>query len=320
MKVLITGGLGFVGTHLTRLLRNRGHDVFTLDLLPSPDPRHFRADIRSYRSLRGILEKGFDLVYHLAAEAGRWNGEDHYEALWTTNVIGTKHLIRVQEALRFRLVYLSSSEVYGDYAGTMKEEVTERIPFHLLNDYAMTKWVGEEQILNSERMSGTESVRIRMFNLYGPGERFAPGRGVVARFIWHAMQGLPYTVYSAHRRTSTYIDDAVRTLGALTDRFRPGRVYNIGGFEEHDMKRVSDIILKHLGLDDSLVRYEEREAFTTLVKSVDCTRAVDELGHRIEIDLEEGLARTVRWAIDAYGAPRLRPSVSHAPSRNLGDP
>jgi dTDP-glucose 4,6-dehydratase len=300
MKILVTGGRGFIGRALVKQLREKGHDVWSLDLLHHPDPRHLRADTRSYTSLEAAVSQGFELVYHLAAEAGRWNGESHYESLWTTNVIGTKHLIRLQERYRFRMVFMSSSEVYGDYDGVMSEDVMDHVAIRQLNDYAMTKWVGEMQVMNSAAMFGTESVRIRMFNVYGPGEPYGANRGVVARFIWHALHGLPYTVYLNHHRTSTYLDDIIRSLAALVERFRPGAVYNLGGLEYHDIKTLSDLILEQLGLDDRLVAYAEGEAFTTKDKKVDMSRAIHELGHDPRVSLREGIARTVAWARTAY--------------------
>lgn len=297
MKILVTGGRGFIGQHLIRTLRADGHEVWSLDLEHHHHPQHLRADIRFFRDLEdAITPHAFELVYHLAAEAGRWNGESHYEALWQTNVIGTKNLIRLQEALRFRIVFMSSSEVYGDYDGVMGEEVPERIHIPLLNDYAMTKWVGEQQLLNSARMFGTESVRVRMFNVFGPGEYWGANRGVVVRFLWNAFHGLPYTVYLGHHRTSTYVTDAARTLANIATRFRPGAVYNVGGGDYHDIKTLSDLILAKLGKDESLVSYSSGEAFTTRDKRVDLSRAIADLDHRPQVNLSEGLDKTIAWA------------------------
>jgi len=301
MKILVTGGCGFIGRNLIQHLRTLGHEAWSLDVLHHPSPQHIRADVRSFRTLdQAFRTHQFNLVYHLAAEAGRWNGEDHYEALWSTNVIGTKHIIRLQESLRFRLVFMSSSEVYGDYDGLMEEGVMDRIAIRQLNDYAMTKWVGEQQLVNSAHMFSTESVRIRMFNVFGVGEPFGANRGVVARFIYHALHDWPYTVYLDHHRTTTFIDDAVRTLAVIPERFHPGEVYNLGGTEYHDIKTISDLVLMKLGKDDRLVTYKEAEAFTTRVKQVDLTRAIRDLGHAPKISLSDGLERTIAWASKAY--------------------
>ncbi len=252
-----------------------------------------------------VLETGkFAVVFHLAAETGRWNGEEHYEALWSTNVIGTKHLVRLQERLGFRLIFVSSSEIYGDYQGTMGEDVPEQVPIHLLNDYAMTKWVAEMQLRNSRQMFGTESVVVRLFNVYGPGEYFAPNRGVIARFIWCAIHDQPYTVFLDHSRSFTYIDDVTRTLAHIPERFRPGSVYNVGGASQQDIKTLSDRILEKLGKSDRLVVYEAGEPFTTQHKRVDLTRAIEELDHAPRVTIDEGLDRTIAWALEAYAGTR----------------
>lgn len=223
MRVLVTGSQGALGRPLVKELVKRGHEVWGCDLQHQRDENYIRADVSHYRQLERLFEHDYDYVYHLAAEFGRWNGEDYYETLWTSNVIGTKNIIRMQEKLKFRLVFFSSSEVYGDYNGLMSEEVMDSVEIRQLNDYAMTKWVGEMQILNSAAQFGTESVRVRLFNTYGPGEYYTPYRSAICTFIYRALKGLPYTVYLGHHRTSSYIDDTVWTLANIVERFRPRR-------------------------------------------------------------------------------------------------
>jgi dTDP-glucose 4,6-dehydratase len=239
-------------------------------------------------------------VYNLAAEFGRWNGEQYYENLWTSNVIGFKHLLRLQERFRFRMVHFSSSEVYGDYDGVMVEDVMDRHEIRQLNDYAMTKWVNEMQALNSASMFGTETVRVRLFNTYGPGEYYSPYRSALCIFCYSALHDLPYTVYLGHRRTSTYVTDACRTLANIYENFKPGEVYNIGGTDLHDMRTASDLILRLLGKDDRSVTYKEAEPFTTRDKVVDVSRAARDLRHQPRVGLEEGLERTLKWMKQVY--------------------
>jgi dTDP-glucose 4,6-dehydratase len=303
VRILITGGRGTIGLVLTDFLRRAGHDVWTCDLVHHHDARHVRCDVAEQRQLARLFDgERFDLVYHLAAEYGRWNGEEYYEDLWRTNVIGTKHLVRLQERLRFRLVFASTSEVYGDADEPMSEDLPDRREIRQLNDYALSKWVNEQQLLNSTAMFGTETVRVRLFNTYGPGEYFTPFRSAVCRFAYSALLDLPYTVYLEHRRTSIFISDAVRTLAALTERFVPGEVYNIGGTESHDMKQVSDTILRRLGKPDSRVTYAPAEPFTTKNKRLDTTKAARVLGHAPAVSLEMGLARTLDWMRAVYVA------------------
>ncbi|WP_058866434.1 NAD(P)-dependent oxidoreductase [Chloracidobacterium thermophilum] len=313
-RILVTGGLGVVGTWLVRELRERHHDVISCDLAHQPDevafglhgdlrePRYARCDIGEFRQLARLFEHfgRFDYVFHCAAEFGRWNGEDFYETLWRTNVIGTKHLLRLQESQRFRLVHFSSSEVYGDYPHLMVEHITDEVEIKQLNDYAMSKWVNEMQIRNAIAQHGVESVVVRLFNTYGPGEHYSPYRSVNCRFLYCALHGLPWTVYRGHARTSTFLADTIRTVANLVEHFKPGETYNIGGDQLHTIEELSDLVLKVTGASPTLVRYADAEPLTTKVKLVDTSKAVRDLGHRSTYSLEEGLRLTADWMRQVY--------------------
>ncbi len=303
MKILVTGGLGTIGRPLAQELRKPDHEVWVCDLMHAEGPNHIRCDVSKYRQVEQIFEdRDFDYVYHLAAEYGRWNGEDFYENLWLTNVVGTKNMIRLQEKKRFRMVLFSSAEVYGDYEGLMREEVMDSVPIKQMNDYAMTKWVNEMQVLNSAAMFGSETVRVRPVNVYGPGEYYSPYRGVIPNLIYKALKDLPYTVYLNHRRIFDYVEDTCRTFANIVDNFRPGEVYNVGGKPEWEceIKYVSDLILEYLGKDDSKVTYKEAEPFTTKVKKMDFSKAVRDLKHDPQIPLEVGIPRTIEWMKGVY--------------------
>jgi dTDP-glucose 4,6-dehydratase len=305
-KVLVTGGLGTVGHVLVKELEERGHDVWVCDIPHNHREKYIRCDIGSFRQLARIFDAHqFDYVYNLAAEFGRWNGEDYYDTLWWTNTVGTKNVIRLQEKMKFRLIHFSSSEVYGDYEGVMSEDVMDTHEVRQMNDYAISKWVNEMQIMNSAAMHSTESVRVRLFNTYGPGEYYSPYRSVVCLFIYRALYGIPYNVYLNHHRTSSYVTDTVTTLSNIMDNFIPGEVYNIGGLEYHDIKTVSDMILKEVGRDDSIVKYLEGEPFTTRNKMIDCSKAVRDLKHNPVVALDDGIARTVRWMKSVYFAEEI---------------
>ena len=314
-RFLVTGGLGTVGSGLSKELRSRGHHVVSCDLYHDVDevgftvgtdvktPLYARCDVGEFRQIERVFERmgPFDYVYHCAAEFGRWNGEDFYESLWQTNAIGTKNIIRLQERLKFRLVHFSSSEVYGDWPTLMVESVMDEYEVKQLNDYAMTKWVNEMQIRNSTMQFSTESVVVRLFNTYGPGEYYSPYRSVNCRFLYCALYELPWAVFRGHSRTSTYLADTVRTLGNIADNFKPGETYNIGGDRMHSIEELSDVVIKITGVDPKLVRYKESEILTTKVKQVDTTKAVRDLGHRNSYSLEEGMRLTAEWMRGVYG-------------------
>ena len=300
-RILVTGGAGFIGTNLVNELKKRGHEVIALDLYNTERENYIRTDVKNYRQLERVFEKWkFDYVYHLAAEYGRWNGEAYYENLWETNVIGTKHLIRLQEKLKFRLVFFSSAEVYGDYSGVMLEDVMVNNPIsdtYQMNDYAITKWAGELICMNSAEMYGTETVRVRPVNCYGPHEHYNPYKGFIPKFIYHALFNMPYTVYKNHKRIIDYVDDTANTFANIIENFIPGEVYNVGGRPEweKDIKEYSDLVLAAVGRNDSIVTYIEAEPFTTGVKKIDCSKAVRDLKHDPKISPEEGIRRTVEW-------------------------
>ena len=310
-SVLITGGLGVVGRHLVRTMRQRGYDVWLTDQFHHHDDRYIRCDIGSYRQVANLFhQRDFDLVYHLAAEFGRWNGEDYYDTLWRTNVIGTKNIIRFQEALNFRLVFASSSEVYGDWDEVMAESVMDNHEIRQLNDYALTKWVNEQQILNSAKMYNTKSVRLRLFNTYGEGEYYTPYRSVNCVFTYRALHGLPFVVYKNHYRTSSYITDTVNTIANVADNFIPGEVYNIASTEYHDIPTLSNLVLRETGRKEDLITYKEAEPYTTRNKKVDVTKAIKDLNHSPSIKLKDGVAKTVAWMIKVYGLDNISDNKS----------
>jgi len=301
LKILVTGGAGFIGTNHVNELTKRGHEVIALDLYHTERDNYIRADVRNFRQLERVFNKwNFDYVYHLAAEYGRWNGEDYYENLWSTNVIGTKHLIRLQEELKFRMIFFSSAEVYGDYDGMMSEDVMIDNPIsdtYQMNDYAISKWAGELMVKNSATMFGTETVIVRPVNCYGPHEHFTPYRGFIPKFIYHALFKKPYVVYKGHKRIIDFVEDTCSTFANILDNFIPGEAYNVGGKAEWEMsiEEYSELILKAVGRDSSLVTYKESEPFTTKVKHMDFSKAVKDLKHDPQVPPEEGIRRTVEW-------------------------
>jgi dTDP-glucose 4,6-dehydratase len=222
--------------------------------------------------------------------------------LWRSNAIGTKHILRMQEQRKFRMVFTSSSEVYGDWDDVMHEDVMMKYPIRQMNDYAITKWVNEMQIMNSADRFGTETVRVRLFNTYGPGEYYSTYRSVVCQFIYCALHDMRYTVYLNHHRTSSYIDDTVRTLSNISDpgRFKAGEVYNIAGEEYHDIKALSDLILATLDKDDRIVDYREVEAHNTRDKKSTNAKAMRDLDHKSAVPLAIGIPKTVEWQKGVY--------------------
>jgi len=314
-NILVTGGRGAVGPYLVGELRKRGHNVFVADRLHHHDPQYARCDVGEFHQVERLWTGGgwadgyapkkrsFDYVYHLAAEFGRWNGEDYYENVWRTNAVGTKNVLRMQEREGFRAIYFSSSEVYGDFDGVMSEEIMDQVEVKQMNDYAMSKWVNEMQVLNSAAQFGTQSVRVRLFNTYGPGEYYSPYRSVICLFCYRLLHDIPITVYRGYKRTSTFITDMARALANITENFVPGEIYNVGGDDFHTIEEAAEIVLRTLGKEHrrkELIQFKEEEPLTTRAKKVDCTKARRDLGLKSTVTLEEGIRQTIDWMKDVY--------------------
>lgn len=303
MKILVTGGCGTIGTPLVKELRKRDHDVWTIDLAHSHELFHRRVDVGEYRQLREFWpgQKPFDLVYHLAAEFGRHNGDDYYEQCWKTNAIGTRNMLEFQHEYGFKMVFFSSSEIYGDFRGEMHESTPLDYPMFQMNDYAISKWANELQILNMSERHNLQNVRVRLFNTYGPGEYYNEYRSVIARFCYYALHAMPYTVHLGHKRSFSYIDDTVNALANISKAFVSGDIYNIGDSAQYDIEYVSGLIHEECGTGGSLVQYKDKEALTTTEKAINNNEARTRLGYMPSVSLEEGIHNTVEWMRQVYG-------------------
>jgi len=301
MKILITGSKGVIGVPLLKALRERGHEVWGTDLDHDCDSQYVRADVREYRQVDRVLSLGFDMVIHLAAEFGRINGEEYFENLWMTNVIGTRNILELQRIYRFSLIFASSSEIYGEQVDAhLKEDLPMAFPVLQLNDYAITKWVNELQCMNFEKRYGSRIMRLRFFNVYGPGEYYTPYRSVVSLFVYRALFNLPYRVYRNYYRPFMYVDDFIHTMINAVESFREREVVNVGGTEVRSVEELSEIVLKETGGDPSLVEMVKEEDHNVRSKFPDLSKAKRWFDHSPKVRLEEGVRRTVVWMRQVY--------------------
>lgn len=316
MRVLITGGAGYIGSHLTDALIAADHSVTVLDDLSTgcvKNVRHlldhprFRliCDTILNESLVDRLVAKADMVYHLAATVGVKYVVDNPLQCIVTNVRGTE--IVLESAYRYwrRMVIASSSEVYGK---------SEKIPLNEEDDsllgptavgrwsYALSKALDEHLAFAYHRQGLPVSV-VRYFNSYGP--RLDPnGYGsVVARFINQALDGRPITVFDDGRQTRcfTYIDDTIRgtlLVGSLAQA--EGKAFNIGNNRETSILELAQAVRDAVNPEVEIEHVPYTQAYgarfeETRRRVPDTRRARDLLGFHAEIALEEGLLRTVDW-------------------------
>lgn len=302
MKILVTGSKGTLGAPLAIELERRGYEVWRTDIHHQREEKSMRANVANYRELERVFDAcQFDYVYHLAAEFGRINGEEYYETLWQTNAIGTRNILEIQKKKGFRLIFASSSEIYGDErADILSEDIPLNQSIIQQNDYAITKWVNEIQIMNFEKRFGNECIRLRFFNAYGHGEYYHNYRSVVCLFAYRALFNIPWRVYEGYHRVFMFIDDFIPTLANVCENFVAGEVCNIGGEEYRSVKELSNIILNYTGANPDLVEYLPQDKHNVLNKRPDIRKARELFGHNPKVTLEEGVPKTIRWLKEIY--------------------
>lgn len=297
MRIAVTGHLGTIGAPLVVALRARGHEVIGIDIRHTEDG--VRADVAEYRQLERAVPRDAELVYHLAAEFGRHNGEDFYEQVWRSNVIGTKNVLQLQKERGFRLIFSSSSEVYGERDDPVLHEDLPLYPLTLTNDYAISKVVNEAQIANARKQWGAEAMVFRFCNVYGPGEHYSAYRSVVCLFLYNAIKGLPSIVYDG-RRVFQYIDDLIATLARAAETFIDGETINLAGSDDRSIYELIEVILQNVETRSDLI-CKGREPFNVTRKLPSIEKARKLIGHNPTVTLEEGIPKTLAWMRERYG-------------------
>lgn len=316
MRILVTGGAGFIGSNLVDALMGQGHEVTVIDNLSVgkasnighhlEDERfHFVNDsILNVSTLERLIRQA-DLIYHLAAVVGvKYVVEDPLNAI-ITNVRGTENVLELAFKYWVRTVVASSSEIYGKSTQVPLQEGGDRLLGPTSVDrwsYSAAKAIDEYFALAYAR-KGLPAVVIRYFNAYGP--RLDPrGYGsVIARFITQALQGEPLTVYDDGEQTRcfTFVADTVEgTIRAATVREAAGQVFNIGSNRETSVNELAQLIQRLAGSHSEIVHVPYTSVFgprfeETRRRVPDVTRAREILSFDAHTSLEEGLQRTLEW-------------------------
>jgi UDP-glucose 4-epimerase len=316
MRALVTGGAGFIGSHLVDALLARGVEVCVLDHLSTgrmenladhlSDPRfQFVKDSILNRQVTTDLVASCDIVYHLAAAVGvRYIVNEPLRAI-ITNVQGTENILAAAYKYHRKVVLASSSEVYGKSTKAPLHEDDDRV----LGSTTINRWsyssakAIDEHFAFAYAARGLPVVTLRFFNCYGP-RIHANGYGtVVARFIRQALNGEPITVHGDGYQTRcfTYVEDTVAGIllaGSVSDG--AGQVFNIGDTAETSILELAHRIkfLTGSASEITLVPYEDyygQSYEDTLRRVPDITRARMILGFQPKVPLGQGLLRTINW-------------------------
>lgn len=309
-KVLVTGGAGFIGSHLTEALLRRGDDVTVLDNFNTfydPDLKRrnladvektgsFRlveGDIRDREMVMGLFrDSGFDVIVHLAAMAGVRPSIADPALYVSVNLDGTTVLLDAAVAHgKPRFVFASSSSVYGN---NKKVPFSEDDPVdHPISPYAATKKAGELVAHTYHHIHQLDVSCLRFFTVYGPRQRPEMAIHKFARMI-EKDEPLPFFGDGSSRRDYTYIDDIIDGVVKSVDHCKGFRVYNLGESRTTNLDRLVQLLESALGKKAHLERlpFQPGDVQETFA---DVTRAKSELGYAPGVPVEDGIPRFVTW-------------------------
>jgi len=307
VKALVTGGAGFIGSHLSERLLDQGAEVTAIDCFTDYYPRPLKeANIAGlighpgYRlvetsladaDLPALLD-GVTHVFHLAAQAGvrkSWGRE--FQIYTTLNVDATQILLEACVGRPIeRVVYASSSSVYGD---SVPLPMREEVPLHPVSPYGVTKLAAEQLCYLYFVNHGVPTVSLRYFTVYGPRQR--PDMGF-NRFFAAILDGRPLTQYGdgLQTRDFTFVADAAWATATAAVRGVPGRVYNIGGGSRVSLREVFDLLAKVTGRE---IRIDLQPSQKGDMRDTyaDTTLARADLGFQPSVNLEDGLRAMYNW-------------------------
>jgi len=308
MRILVTGGAGFIGSHTITALQQHGHETAVLDDFNDfYDPRIKRANVARQDGpvfegdLRdaAAVEQAFDAfrpeaVIHLAARAGVRPSLDQPQLYIDTNVTGTLHILEAMRKRELeRLVFASSSSVYG---------CNEKVPFsesdpilQTISPYAATKVAGEHLCSVYSHLHQMRIVSLRFFTVYGPAQRPDLAIHKFAHLL-HEGKEIPRYGDGSTRRDYTYIDDIVQGVLQALHYEGPRRheVFNLGESQTVELRELIALLEKHLGLT-ARIREMPEQPGDVPVTYADITKARNELGYQPTTKIDDGIRKFVEW-------------------------
>ncbi len=303
---LVTGGAGFIGSHLCDALLDLGHKVFCLDnLLTSVEENLHRAKQNSFYTFIRFDVTGqlpilgnLDYIFHLASPASVPDYQKYPEETALVNSVGTRNLLKLAKTYEARFLFASTSEVYGDpKEHPQKETYWGNVnPVGVRACYDESKRFGEMMTMLYRRKWGVDARITRIFNTYGPRMRKNDGR-VISNFINQALENQPLTVYGNGNQTRSfcYVSDLVSGIikMMLSDKTN-GEVVNLGNPEEYQVKDLAEKIIALAGSKSKIV-YRALPEDDPQRRRPDISRAKQLLDWQPKVDIDEGLRKTMEY-------------------------
>jgi UDP-glucuronate 4-epimerase len=304
MRYVVTGAAGFIGSQLLRSLLDRGHDAVGWDAFTDyydPELKERNAEGLPVERLdlvdAPLALAGVDGVFHLAGQPGVRSFGDVFPVYVRQNVLASQRLFEAAAAAGARVVFASSSSIYGDAETYPTPEDTLPRP---LSPYGVTKLACEHLVHAYAAQFGLDAVVLRYFTIFGPRQR--PDMALT-RMIRCAVEGLPFELYGdgTQSRSFTYVDDAVdATILAMEGGVR-GAIYNVGGGEEVTVLEAIETLGRVSGRRLELVRLPRREGDARRT-AADTSRIRADLGWEPATGFTRGLEAQWQWAVDRVAA------------------
>jgi UDP-glucose 4-epimerase len=289
MRAVVTGGAGFIGSHLVDALVLRGDDVVVLDDL-STGRREYVNPAARFRThdVREPFEMDADVVFHLAAQADVGTSMERPSFDAEVNVVGTVNALEAARAAGAHLVFSSTG---GAIYGSVDEPAREDSALLPVSAYGLAKRAAEVYLDGWNRIFGTHHVALRFANVYGPRQSAALEGGVVAIFLERLAAGEPTTIFGdgTITRDFVHVDDVVRAL--LLAAEHGGGVFNVGTGVETTVADLHTLCERAVGVDAPPALGPPR-AGDALRSVLDTTKASDELGFAADVALADGIAAT----------------------------
>ena len=304
MKILLTGGAGFIGSHLCDFLLEKGHYVICADNLLTGDIKNIKHNLQNKRFefIKHDVTKPLkisgriDYVLHFASPASPVDYMNYPLETLDVGSIGTKNLLELAKKKKAKFLLASTSEVYGDpKVSPQSEEYFGNVnPVGPRSVYDEAKRFAEALTSAYIREKLVDARIVRIFNTYGPRMGLDDGR-VVPNFIKQALTGQPLTVYGdgSQTRSFCYVSDMVSGIYKLMYTKTAGPI-NIGNPKELKVNEFANVILKLTGSRSKIV-YKPLPQDDPKQRRPDISKAKKELGWAPEVDLEEGLRKTIAW-------------------------
>jgi UDP-glucuronate 4-epimerase len=296
---LVTGAAGFIGSQLADALAAGGHEVAGIDSFTDyydarlKEENAARLDVRRLDLVRDELDlNGFDGVFHLAGQPGVRSFGDVFPLYVERNVLASQRVFEAAAAAGVRVVFSSSSSVYGE---AERYPTPEDTPPRPLSPYGITKLSCEHLAAAYARSFGLDAVVLRYFNAYGPRQR--PDMAF-ARVVNALAERRPFTLFGdgEQSRSFTYVGDVVRATVLAMERAPAGALYNVGGGEEATLNRALALLEQIAGRPLELERGAGVPGDQRRTRA-DTARIRDELGWQPEVPLERGLSAQWEWAL-----------------------